>query len=36
MNLWVVILFLVIFAVLIASPELSDTIRRSLMGVFGR
>lgn len=36
MNLWVVILFLIIFAVLIASPELSDTIRRSVMGVFGR
>ena len=36
MNLWIAILFLVIFALLIASPELTDTIRRSFQAVFVR
>jgi hypothetical protein len=36
MNLWVAILFLLIFALLIASPELTDTIRRSFQAVFVR
>jgi hypothetical protein len=36
MNLWIVILFLLIFALLIASPEISETIRRSFQGVFVR
>jgi hypothetical protein len=36
MNLWIVILFLLIFALLIASPELSETIRRSFQAVFVR
>lgn len=36
MNLWIVILFLLIFALLIASPELTDTIRRSFQAVFVR
>jgi predicted RNA-binding Zn-ribbon protein involved in translation (DUF1610 family) len=36
MNLWIVILFLLIFALLIASPELTETIRRSFQAVFVR
>jgi len=36
MNLWIAILFLAIFALLIASPELTDTIRRSFQAVFVR
>ena len=36
MNLYIVILFLAIFALLIASPEITDTIRRSFQAVFVR
>ena len=36
MNLWIAILFLLIFALLIASPEITDTIRRSFQAVFVR
>jgi hypothetical protein len=36
MNLYIAILFLAIFALLIASPELTDTIRRSFQAVFVR
>jgi len=36
MNLYIAILFLAIFALLIASPEITDTIRRSFQAVFVR
>jgi hypothetical protein len=36
MNLYIAILFLAIFALLVASPELTDTIRRSFQAVFVR